>query len=81
MIREVILGAGAIYLAVLFIQLVQRPSTALGVLVAGSILALATGLYWYDNEHHIHKWETFALWAVVLLFVIYGTLKYTGVLP
>ncbi|HON82045.1 MAG TPA: hypothetical protein PLN56_08225 [Methanoregulaceae archaeon] len=80
MIREVILGAGAIYLAVLFLQLVQRPSTALGAIIAGSVLGLATGLYWYDNEHHIHKWERFALWVAVLLFLIYGIFTYPGVL-
>jgi uncharacterized membrane protein len=80
MIREVILLGGAIYLVILAVQLFQVPSEALGVVIAASILALATGLYWYDNHHRIHTWELVALWSVVLLFLVYGLLKYAGVL-
>jgi uncharacterized membrane protein len=80
MIREVILLGGAIYLVILAVQLFQVPSEALGVVIAASILTLATGLYWYDNHHRIHTWELVALWSVVLLFLVYGLLKYAGVL-
>jgi uncharacterized membrane protein len=80
MIREVILLGGAIYLVILAVQLFQVPSEALGVVIAASILALATGLYWYDNHYRIHTWELVALWSVVLLFLVYGLLKYAGVL-
>ncbi len=80
MIREVILGGGVIYLAILAIQFLQRPSEALGAVIAASVLALATGLYWYDNHHRIHTWEMVALWSVVLLFLVYGLVKYAGIL-
>lgn len=80
MIREVILGAGAIYVVILVIQLLQKPSSELGAVIAASVLALATVLYWDGNHHRIHTWELVALWSVVILFLVYGLLKYTGVL-
>jgi hypothetical protein len=80
MIREVLLGAGITYLVILAIQIVQRPTVALGALAAGSILMMAAGFYWYGNHEGVHKWEIVMLWSAIFLFVIYGVLKFLGVI-
>lgn len=80
MIREVILVAGTIYLIILLLQAIARPSVGMEAIVAGSILAVATAFYWYRKHEGIHRWEAIALWGAVLLFLLYGVLKYTGVI-
>jgi hypothetical protein len=80
MIREILLGAGITYLIILAIQIIQRPSVAMAALAAGSLILLATGFYWYGSHEGVHKWEIIMLWSAILLFVIYGILKFSGVL-
>ncbi|MDD1707577.1 MAG: hypothetical protein LUQ33_00200 [Methanoregulaceae archaeon] len=80
MIREILLGAGITYLIILAIQIVQRPSTVVGAIAAGSLLMVAAGFYWYDSHEGVHRWEIIMLWSAILLFVIYGILKFSGVL-
>jgi multisubunit Na+/H+ antiporter MnhB subunit len=79
MIREVILGGGIIYLIIILLQAIARPSVGMEAIVAGSILAVATAFYWYRNHEGLHRWEAVALWGAVFLFLLYGVLKYTGV--
>lgn len=80
MIREILLGAGITYLIILAIQIIQRPSVATGALAAGSLIMIAAGIYWYGSHEGVHKWEIIMLWSAILLFVIYGILKFLGVL-
>ena len=80
MIREILLGAGITYLIILAIQIIQRPSVATGALAAGSLIMIAAGFYWYGSHEGVHKWEIIMLWSAILLFVIYGILKFSGVL-
>jgi len=80
MIREIILGGGIIYLIIILLQAFERPSVGMEAIVAGSILAVATAFYWYRKHEGLHQWETCALWGAVLLFLLYGVLKYTGVI-
>lgn len=80
MIREILLGAGITYLLILAIQIIQRPSVATGALAAGSLIMIAAGLYWYDSHEGVHRWEIIMLWSAIFLFVIYGILKFSGVL-
>jgi len=80
MIREILLGAGITYLIILAIQIIQRPSVATGALAAGSLIMIAAGIYWYGSHEGVHKWEIIMLWSAILLFVIYGILKFSGVL-
>jgi hypothetical protein len=80
MIREILLGAGITYLIILAIQIIQRPSVAVGALAACSLLIIATVFYWYGSHEGVHKWEIIMLWSAILLFVIYGILKFSGVL-
>lgn len=80
MIREILLGAGITYLIILAIQVIQRPSVATGALAAGSVIMIAAGIYWYGSHEGVHKWEIIMLWSAIFLFVIYGILKFLGVL-
>ena len=80
MIREAILFGGVLYILITIAQVIDRPMIWLeGVVVAGA-LAAATAYYLMQDEHRLHTSEMVALWAAVLLFVIYGCLKYGGVL-
>jgi len=80
MIREILLGAGITYLIILAIQIVHRPTTAVEAIAAGSLLITAAGFYWYGSHEGVHKWEIIMLWSAIFLFVIYGILKFMGVL-
>jgi hypothetical protein len=80
MIREVVLGAGITYLLILAFQIIQRPSTATAAIAAGSLIMIGAGFYWYGSHEGVHTWEIIMLWSAILLFVIYGILKFAGVI-
>lgn len=78
MIREAILFGGVLYTLITIAQIIDRPSIwAEGIIVA-IVLAIATAYYLIKDEHRLHTAEIAALWAAVFLFVVYGMLKYGG---
>jgi hypothetical protein len=80
MIREAILFGGALYVLITIAQVIDRPSIWLEGLVVSLVLACATAYYLIHDEHRLHTSEMLALWAAVFLFLVYGVLKYGGVL-
>ena len=72
MIREVLVLATLIYLLIIAVQLIDRPALWLQSLAVAAALSLAAGVYWFREELRLGKWEAVALWAAVLLFVIYA---------
>jgi len=80
MIREAILFGGVLYILITIAQVIDRPAIwAEGVIVA-VVLAIATAYYLVKDEQRLHTAEIAALWAAVLLFVVYGALKSGGIL-
>jgi len=80
MIREAILFGGVLYILITLVQVINRPIIWLEGLVVTCVLAAATAYYLMQDEHNLHLSEIIALWAAVLLFLIYGILKYGGFL-
>jgi hypothetical protein len=80
MIREAILFAGFLYGLITLAQIIGRPSVLAEGIVAAAALAIATACYFLKDEHRLHTAEIAALWAAVLLFVVYGILRYGGIL-
>lgn len=78
MIRECILAGGAIYVLMVIIQVIRRPSLVLEGTAVIAGLALATAFYLTRREHGLHAAEAVAFWASVLLFAAYGILKFGG---
>ena len=80
MIRETILFGGVLYVLITIAQILDRPAIwAEGAIVA-VVLAIATAYYLMKDEQRLHTAEIAALWAAVLLFVVYRALKYGGLL-
>jgi hypothetical protein len=80
MIREAILFSGILYILITLAQLLDRPMIWLeGIVVCGA-LAVATVFYLATEEPRLHSSEIIALWAAVLLFAVYGCLKYGGII-
>jgi len=80
MIREAILFGGVLYILITLAQIIDRPIIWLEGLVVSGTLAAATAYYVMQDEHNLHLSEIIALWLAVLLFLVYGILKYGGVL-
>ncbi|MDD1674380.1 MAG: hypothetical protein LUQ13_01920 [Methanomicrobiales archaeon] len=80
MIREAILFGGVLYILITIAQVIDRPAIWLEGVVVSVALASATTYYLTQDEHTLHTSEIVALWAAVLLFVVYGFLKFGGVL-
>jgi hypothetical protein len=80
MIREAILFGGVLYILITIAQITDRPSIWFEGIIVAIILAIATAYYLIHDEHRLHISEIAALWAAVLLFVVYGLLKFGGVL-
>jgi hypothetical protein len=80
MIREAILFGGVIYILITIAQVLDRPMIWLEGVVVSVALAAATIFYLIRGEHRLHISEIIALWAAVLLFLVYGMLKYGGFL-
>jgi hypothetical protein len=80
MIRKAILFGGFLFILITMVQVLDRPTIWLeGIVVSGALTA-ATAYYFMQDEHRLHTSEIVALWAAVLLFVVYGCLKYGRVL-
>ncbi|PKL69292.1 MAG: hypothetical protein CVV30_06885 [Methanomicrobiales archaeon HGW-Methanomicrobiales-1] len=80
MIREAILFGGIFYVLVTLAQIIDRPSIWAEGLVVAIVLAIATAYYLLKDEERLHAAEIISLWAAVLLFVVYGALRYGGIL-
>ena len=80
MIREAILFGGVLYILITLAQVLDRPMIWLEGAVVSVALAAATSSYLMRDEHRLHTSEIIALWAAVLLFLVYGTLRYGGFL-
>jgi uncharacterized membrane protein SirB2 len=80
MIREVILFGGVLYILITIAQVIDRASIWAEGLIVSVVLVIATAYYLMKDEHRLHTAEIAALWAAVLLFVVYGILKYGGML-
>ncbi len=79
MIREAILFGGVLYILITIAQVIDRPMIWYEGIVVSVALAAATTFYLITDEHRLHTSEIVALWAAVLLFVLYGGLKYGGI--
>ena len=79
MIRKAILYGGVLYILITLMQVLDRPMIWLEGIVVSVALAAATAYYLMQDEHRLHISEMVALWAAVLLFVVYGSLKFGGV--
>ena len=80
MIREAILFGGVLYVLITIAQIIDRPSIWSEGIIVAIILAIATAYYLIHDEHRLHISEIIALWAAVLLFMVYGLFKYGGFL-
>ena len=80
MIREAILFGGVLYILRTIAQIIERPAIWSEGIVVAIILGIATAYYLIHDEHRLHISEIAALWAAVLLFMVYALLKFGGVL-
>jgi len=80
MIREVLVLGTLIYILIIAVQLIDRPSLWLQSLLIVVALALATCVYWFREELRLQRWEVMALWVAVFLFVAYGLARFGGLL-
>ena len=80
MIREALLFGSVLYVLITIAQIIDRPPVWFEGIIVAIILAIATAYYLIHDEHRLHISEIAALWAAVLLFMVYGLLKYGGFL-
>jgi hypothetical protein len=80
MIREAILFGGVLYILITIAQIIDRPAIWSEGIVVAIILGIATAYYLIHDEHRLHISEIAALWAAVLLFMVYALLKFGGIL-
>jgi hypothetical protein len=80
MIREAILFGGVLYILITVAQILDRPTIWSEGIIVALVLAIATAYYLIHDEHRLHLSEIIALWAAVLLFLVYAILKFGGVL-
>ena len=79
MIREAVLFGGVLYILITIAQIIDRPVIWSEGIVVALVLAIATAYYLIHDEHRLHMSEIVALWAAVLLFMVYALLKFGGV--
>jgi hypothetical protein len=80
MIREALLFGGVLYILITIAQIIDRPAILSEGIMVVVVLAIGTVYYLLQDEHQSHTSEIIALWAAVLMFVVYGILKFGGVL-
>lgn len=80
MIRGAVLFGGILYILITIAQVLDRAAIWVEGVIVAIAIALATAFYLTDDGRRLHTSEIVALWAAVLLFAVYGCLKYGGVL-
>jgi hypothetical protein len=80
MIRDALLFGGVLYILISLAQILDRPAIWSEGIIVVIVLAIATAYYLIRDELRLHTSEIVALWAAVLLFLVYGILKYGGVI-
>ncbi|HOS82291.1 MAG TPA: hypothetical protein PK445_06150 [Methanolinea sp.] len=78
MIRVVLVAAFLIYILIIAVQIWNRPSLWLEGFLIGAALAAAVAMYWFRDRIILDRWEKAALWAAVLLFLVYGLARLGG---
>ncbi len=78
--KAVVLGI-AFYVLLMIAEVAVHPEILAGAAVGAVLLAIVAGVFLYQNEHRIHTVEMALVWILVLLFVLYGVLCLTGVIP
>jgi hypothetical protein len=80
MIREAIFFGGVLYILIAAAQIINRPALWPEGIIVALVLSIATTCYLIHDEHRLHVSEIAALWAAVLLFMVYAILKFGGFL-
>jgi hypothetical protein len=80
MIREIVLSAGLLYILLTVVQIVQAWEVRFEGIAVGVFLMIAIGIFWYEEEDSLKKWENTAVWSMIFLFVVYSLLKTGGLL-
>ncbi len=78
MIRKAILVAAVIYLAINAVQVAMNPSVITEGLGLAVVVLLALFCYYQKRHDQLELWELGALWASVLIFVVYMAVKLGG---
>jgi len=79
-IRECVLFAAGIYLALTVYQASRVPGTLGESIAVGAILVLGATLYWAREKHLLERGEMLLVWSCILLFLVYTLLTLGGLL-
>ncbi|MBE6506461.1 MAG: hypothetical protein E7Z72_00850 [Methanocorpusculum parvum] len=69
--KAVLIGA-VFYIALMVVEGAMHPAILPAAAVGAVLLGLLATVFIWENEHTVHLGEIIVLWAMVLLFVVYG---------
>lgn len=80
-IRTSIVAAVAFYILLMIAEIISHPDVLPAAFFGSVLLGIVAGAFLYHDDHAIHSGEMVLVWAMILLFILYGVLCLAGVIP
>lgn len=81
LIEKAVVAGIAVYILLMAAEIISHPSVLAGAVIGALLLGIVASVFLSTREHAVHTGEMILVWAMILLFVLYGVLCWFGVIP
>lgn len=81
LIEKAVVAGIAAYILLMAAEIISHPAVLAGAVIGAVLLGIVASVFLSTREHVVHTGEMILVWAMILLFVLYGVLCWFGVIP
>ena len=81
LIEKAVVAGIAAYILHMAAEIISHPAVLAGSVIGAVLLGIVASVFLSTREHAVHTGEMILVWAMILLFVLYGVLCWFGVIP
>ena len=80
LIEKAVVAGIAAYILLMAAEIISHPAVLAGAVIGAVLLGIVASVFLSTREHAVHTGEMILVWAMILLFVLYGVLCWFGVI-
>ena len=81
LIEKAVVAGIAAYILLMAAEITSHPAVLAGAVIGAVLLGIVASVFLSTRDHAVHTGEMILVWAMILLFVLYGVLCWFGVIP
>ena len=81
LVEKAVVAGIAAYILLMAAEIISHPAVLAGAVIGAVLLGIVASVFLSTREHAVHTGEMILVWAMILLFVLYGVLCWVGVIP